>query len=143
MSEKISELEYRDINVGEKATFTVTIDAKMVEDFAKMSGDNNPLHTDDSYASQTEFGSRVAHGMIVGALFSKLVGIHLPGKYCLYLSQNIKFHKPILIGTDITIEGVVEQKLDALNVIKIKTTAYNAQNNDVLVQGEAMVKLMK
>jgi acyl dehydratase len=65
-----------------------TFAAEDVAAFAAISGDFSPLHMDDEYARGTEFGGRVVHGLLVGSLFSQLVGMHLPGKQALYLGQD-------------------------------------------------------
>jgi len=66
--------------------------------FGKISGDFNPLHFDDAYASSTIFGRRIAHGMISLAKFSGIFGMDLPGLGTLWLSQSVQFLKPVFIG---------------------------------------------
>lgn len=139
----MTELSFEEINVGQKAEYKVEITKELTENFAKLSGDNNPLHMDGFYAAKTEFKQPVAHGMIIGALFSRLVGVHLPGKYNLYLSQTLEFHKPIFFGEILQIEGMVEQKVEALKLLKIRTRAIFAKNGEVAVSGVALVKLLK
>ncbi len=139
----MTELSFEEIKEGQKAEFQVEITKELAENFASLSGDNNPLHTDDVYAARTEFKQPVAHGMIIGALFSRLLGVHLPGKYNLYLSQTLEFHKPIFFGSKILIEGLVEQKVDALKLLKIRTRAILAESGEIAVSGMALVKLLK
>jgi len=144
MDNSYREAIYDEILLGETASFTVTIDAALVETFSKLSGDKNPLHMDASYAqTATPTHQRIAHGMIVGALFSRLVGMHLPGKYALYLSQTMRFQNPILLNTEIVIAGKVEHKTDAHRTITIRTTAEDIATGKLLVSGEAMVQLLK
>jgi 3-hydroxybutyryl-CoA dehydratase len=138
-----SEKRYADIALNEQASFAVTVTEALVNEFSKVSGDASPLHMDDAYASTTQFGRRVAHGMIAGALFSRLVGMHLPGKYAVYLSQTLRFHEPVFIGDEITVTGVVTHKTDAAKTITIKTTVENARSKKLLVSGEAMVSVLQ
>jgi acyl dehydratase len=142
MSNRSSELRYGDIAVGDSAQFTVAITADLVNRFADLSGDANPLHVDEAYAATTQFGRRVAHGMIAGAFFSRLVGMQLPGKYALYLSQTLKFHNPILIGDEIVIRGEVVHKTESHHMIEISLTAENAASRQVMASGTAMVKVL-
>lgn len=140
---KIREVTFNSLKEGDSESFEVVITDKLIASFAKFSGDHNPLHCDSSYAAQTESGRIVAHGMIIGALFSRLIGAYLPGKYSLYLSQNLEFRKPIFAGMNIIIEGKITQKVEGLKIVKINTMAYSAASRKILVSGEALVKLLK
>ena len=140
--EKTAEKMYRDIAVGECASFTVTVSDGMVDEFASLSGDHNPIHVDKSYARETPFKGRIAHGMLIGAFFSRLIGMHLPGKYALYLSQTLAFHQPLAPGTKISIEGEVTHKTETAKVLVIRTAARDAAGK-ILVSGEALVRMLK
>jgi acyl dehydratase len=142
MSKEPRELVYDDIKIGDGASFDVTVTEELVQKFADVSGDNNPLHMDAGYASQTPFHERVVHGMLVGSFFSRLVGMYLPGKYALYLSQTMSFRRSIPIGTTIKIRGTVSHKTDSAKTIAISVAAEDAEANP-LVSGEALVKLLK
>lgn len=139
----ISEKKFDDIFEGDKAQFEITITGELIDAFVALSGDSNPLHTDEHYATETPFGGRIAHGMIAGALFSRLVGLYLPGKYSLYLSQTLLFKKPLRIGTNAIIEGIVTQKTDAVRTLTLSTMMHNKTSGEVLVEGEAKVRLLK
>jgi 3-hydroxybutyryl-CoA dehydratase len=143
MNESCRELRYHDIALHDRASFSAVIDKKVIEEFAVFSGDFNPLHTNEEYANSTQFHGRVAHGMIVGVFFSRLVGMYLPGKYSVYLSQTLHFHHPIELGVEITVDGEVVHKTDAYQTIEIRTTAIDAKTKEILVSGEAMVKLLQ
>ena len=66
--------------------------------FAKVSGDENPVHLDEEYAQQTIFGRRIAHGMLTASLISAVIAEQLPGHGTVYLSQTLKFIRPVLPG---------------------------------------------
>jgi len=78
MIEEISEYNFDDILIGLKKEFRVRITESIVEDFAKLSGDYNPLHMDQNYAKSTKFGNRIAQGMLLSSFFSQLVSMKLP-----------------------------------------------------------------
>ena len=82
---------YEDLAVGQRASFTKTITDADLGHFVAITGDTNPLHVDEPYASQTFFGGRIAHGMLSASLFSTLVGLHLPGIGAIYRSQTLEF----------------------------------------------------
>lgn len=142
MIEKPAEYILEDIKVGEKKKFTVTISESMLHDFAKFSGDFNPLHMDENYAAMTRFKRRVTHGMLLASFFSRLVGMYLPGKNALYFSQSLNFKLPCFISDEITIEGEVLEKHMVTRIITLKTTIYN-QTGDCLVDGLAKVIVRK
>ena len=138
MTDKLSEYKFDEIILGTKTKFTVEINVSMINEFAKISGDNNPLHMNEYYASKTQFGKRVCHGMLLASFFSRLIGMYMPGKNALYFSQTLNFQTPCFVGDLITIEGEVIDKSQSTRIITIKTTAYN-QANKCLVDGIAKV----
>ena len=69
MTEFPLEYNFEELFVGQKANFFKKIDSTLVNDFAKISGDFNPLHMNDEYASTTNFGKRVCHGMLLASFF--------------------------------------------------------------------------
>ena len=87
-----------DLTVGMEATFAKVISDEDIENFAQVSGDNNPVHLDDAYASQTRFGGRIAHGMLSASLISAVIGTRLPGPGAIYMSQSLRFRAPVKPG---------------------------------------------
>lgn len=142
MNNKENTFKYEDLYIGQIESFDEEITKDLIENFAKISGDYSPIHMDSAYAEKTQFGKRIAHGMISGMWFSRLVGMHIPGKYAVYLSQNLNFHKPFLIGEKIQIVGEIIQKIDVVKTIKLKTIVKNKESNEVMVSGEALVKVL-
>ena len=135
--------QFAEIKIGDRAAFKVIVSKNMVDQFAAFSGDTNPLHMDEEYAATTSFKRRVAHGMIGGGVFSKLAGIYLPGKYCLYLSQSLNFKKPIFLETEVEVSGEVVKKTDAFKTLEINTFIRDAQTGESLIEGKALVKLLR
>ena len=138
MDEKIVEYYFNEIKIGLKRNFQVTITESMLNDFAKLSGDFSPLHMDQEYAASTSFKKRVVHGMFLASFFSKLVGVHLPGKNALYFSQSLNFVNPCFVGDKITIEGEVTDKSIATKIITLKTTITN-ESGKRIIDGKAQV----
>jgi len=132
------EYSFKEIKIGLEHSFEVTISEELQEDFAKISGDFNPLHMDEQYAKETKFGKKVCHGMLLASFFSRLVGMYLPGKNALYFSQNLNFVGPSFIGDKIIVKGEVIDKSEATRIIKLKTTIKN-QEGKPLVEGTAQV----
>jgi 3-hydroxybutyryl-CoA dehydratase len=93
---------------------------KDVINFAQLSGDNNPIHLDDTFASKSIFKNKVAHGMYIASFFSKLLGDKKYGFSGVYLSQNLKFLNPVYINekVDITIELIEINKIKSTGIFK-------------------------
>jgi 3-hydroxybutyryl-CoA dehydratase len=107
------------LRVGVTASFTQVITNESVQAFADVSGDYSPLHMDDAYASTTAFGERVVHGMLLGALVSRLVGMQLPGTRALLLKESLQFKKPVHIGDTVQVEGTVTSVSQATHIIEL------------------------
>ena len=142
MDRQFSEYVLDDIKVGQKEKFEVVITDSLVNAFADISGDYNPLHVDENYASSTDFKHRVCHGMLLTSFFSRLVGMYLPGKNALYFSQSVKFISPCFINDKILVEGEVLEKSNASRIITLKTTITN-DSGECLVDGQAKVIVRK
>ena len=140
MNNSALEYSFNDLFVGQKANFLKKINEALVNDFAKISGDFNPLHVNKEYASSTNFGKRVCHGMLLTSFFSQLVGMHLPGKNSLYFSQTLNFRNPCFIDDTITISGEILEKKSNMRLITIQTTIHN-QTGKCLIDGIAKVIL--
>jgi|TARA_B110000438_G_scaffold59708_1_gene59868 3-hydroxybutyryl-CoA dehydratase len=132
------EYSFNEIKIGLEHYFDITISNELEENFAKISGDFNPLHMDEQYAKKTKFGKRVCHGMLLASFFSRLVGMYLPGKNALYFSQNLNFIAPCFIGDKIIVKGEIIDKSESTKMIKIKTTIKNIEEK-LLVEGVAQV----
>ncbi|EAJ5692533.1 MaoC family dehydratase [Campylobacter lari] len=92
------------IYIGMKASCVRIITDLDVENFAKLSGDANPIHIDEEYALKSRYKKKIAHGLFVSSFFSSLFGTKLPGKGCVYVSQNLNFKRPIYIGDEVKAE---------------------------------------
>ncbi|HEY5640644.1 MAG TPA: MaoC family dehydratase [Dehalococcoidia bacterium] len=129
------------VKVGDVATYERTVTAEDVEKFAQVTGDTNPLHRDPEYAQKTRFGECIAHGMLSAGYISAVLGTKLAPHACaVYLSQNIRFLRPVKIGD--AIKAVAEVKeLDAeKKTLTLQTECYN-QDGDAVVKGEAVILL--
>lgn len=136
------DLRFDDIRIGAKVSFRRVVVQQDVEQFALLSGDFNPLHMDEHYAAQTQFGRPIVHGLFLGSLFSCLVGMHLPGRRCLYVSQSLDFLQPVYVGDALEITGEVQRKQDALKTVVIQTEI-RVLPQRLAVRGKAHVKVLE
>ena len=130
-----------DLKIGDQSTYTRQITTEHIETFAALCGDSNPVHLNDAYAEQTVFKGRIAYGMLVAGLISTIIGSQLPGDGSIYLSQDLKFVKPVMANDTITAEVTVEALDIDKNRITLNTRCYNQAGEDVITGG-ALVKLM-
>tara|TARA_B100000678_G_scaffold113831_1_gene95207 strand:- start:567 stop:998 length:432 start_codon:yes stop_codon:yes gene_type:complete len=140
MNEKPSEYSFDEIEIGMQKNFQVYISEDMLDDFAKRSGDYNPLHMNEEYASSTSFKKRVCSGMFLATFFSRLIGMYLPGKHALHISQSLNFVNPCFLDEKITVEGEVIDKSIATKIITLKTTIIN-ESKKIIIDGTACVKI--
>jgi len=137
-----ADLRFEDITVGDQASFLYALTEQDIDQFAALSGDFNPLHVDEEYASSTPFGRRIVHGMFLASLLSRLVGMYLPGRRCLYLAQSLDFVHPVYVGDEVKILGEVQNKQDATRTLLIRTEIYTL-SGQLAVRGKAHVKVLE
>ena len=136
---KVKEYTFENIVIGDNASFTKTWAKEDALTFASLSGDMNPLHLDENYAKTIHFGKPIMHGMLVASSFSTLVGMYLPGKYCLYVKQDISFKKPVYAGDTLVVEGSVVAKIQSTRMLEIKMKISRA--GEVVVDGTALIQV--
>lgn len=135
---QFTERKYAEIEVGQKGTYTKTITEQDINAFAEITGDSNPVHTNEEYASESFFKERIAHGFLTGSLISTVLGNVLPGPGTIYLSQEMKFLAPVKIGDTITAECEVAEKKDLKKILEFKTFVRN-QSGQIVLEGRATV----
>lgn len=125
-----------ELKIGDSAQISKTITEAVVNDFARVIGDFNPIHTDQAYAEKTPFKGRIAHGALSIGLFSNILGNILPGHGSIYLSHEIKFLAPVRIGDTITATVEVIELIPEKNRAKFRTICVN-QEGKMVVDGVA------
>lgn len=130
--------DIEDLSPGMQASFTKTISAADIDGFAQISGDDNALHLDDSYARATRFCGRIAHGLLTGSLISAALAKHLPGPGAVYLSQRLEFVAPVRPGDAVTASVTVSQ-VDRAGARVVLSTVCSVEAR-VVLQGEATLK---
>src|SRR4051812_28201458 len=126
------------LNVGDSAEVSKTITEEDVRAFAELTGDRNPVHLDEEYASTTRFGRRIAHGMLGASLISTVLASELPGRGSVYLSQTLRFTAPVYLGDTVTARVIVKHVREDKPVVTLETVCTN-QRGERVVEGEADV----
>lgn len=133
-------MPFPDFLLGQAAEVSRTISAADIEAFAQLTGDDNPVHLDEAFAAQTQFGGRIAHGMLSAGLISAVLGTKLPGPGAIYLGQSLRFMAPVRPGDTITARVEVIELLPEKRRIRLQTTCTN-QAGVTVIHGDAQLLL--
>lgn len=128
---------FDELSVGQSAEVAHTVGAADIEAFAAVSGDVNPVHMDEAYAKTTAFGGRIAHGMLSAAYISAVLGNDLPGPGAIYLSQSLRFRRPVKIGDPVVARVTVKALDEAKAHATFETVCL--VNGKTVVDGEALI----
>ena len=130
-------IQIEDIKIGMEASYSQTITDADVKIFSGISGDKNPLHMDDEYAQNSQFKKRIAHGLLSASFFSALLGTQIPGEGCVYVSQSLRFLRPVYLGDTV----LAKVKVSKINLesrrIFFKTSC--EVNKKIVTIGEAEI----
>jgi 3-hydroxybutyryl-CoA dehydratase len=132
---------FEELTTGMTSVFSKTITEADLLMFAGVSGDTNPIHLDEEFASRTMFESRIAHGMLTASLVSTVLGTRLPGPGSVYVSQSIKFLAPVRIGDTVVARASVGELLAERRRVRM-TTVCTVGDKKVL-DGEAVLMVPK
>ena len=113
-------MKYEEIKIGATEKLIHVITQQDLDNFVELTGDDNKLHVDKEYASQTSFKKPVVHGMLGASFISTLIGTRLPGDGALWYSQTLEFLAPVRIGDKITITANVTKKHDRDRIVELQ-----------------------
>ena len=127
------------IKVGDTYTHQTTFSQVDVNTFAKITGDDNPIHTDVEFAKTTPFGRPIVHGFFSASVFSMVFGTKFPGEGTIYMYQDMKFLAPVFVDEQYTAKFEVTE----VNVEKHRGTIICIlENKDGKVVIDGVAKLM-
>lgn len=130
----------RDFEVGDSEFFYHTVTREEIEEFAKLSGDNNPLHISREFANNSGNRDVVSHGMLTSALVSRLIGTKLPGFGSLWISQDFEFTSAVFPGDLLKVFGKIIRVLSRGDLVEIEFEVSN-QDAKTVLRGSGKVKL--
>ena len=123
---------FDEIAVGDTASLSRQLSIEDIELFAVMSGDINPAHLDEQYAKASMFQRLIGHGMWGGALISTVLGTRLPGPGTIYLSQDLRFRRPVGLGDTIAVTVTVREKIAEKGRVVFDCRCTNQAGEDVI-----------
>ena len=127
-----------ELTPGDRAELTREVGSGDVASFVEAVGDFNPVHSDRVYAAATPFKVPIAPGIYTAGLISAVIGTQLPGPGAIYLSQSLKFVKPVKVGNRITARVEIVEVIRERNRLRLQTVCVNQDGEEVL-SGEAWV----
>ena len=135
---------FSEIAVGHTESFIVSITDEKMADFHSITGDCNPMHTDDHFAQQGRgnYKGRIVYGMLTASLISTLAGVYLPGENSLIQKVDVEFPAPVYVGDVLTVIGEVIRKDENFNIIEVKVTIRN-EHGDKVCRGKTRIGVLK
>tara|TARA_B100000579_G_scaffold429377_1_gene441028 strand:- start:713 stop:1165 length:453 start_codon:yes stop_codon:yes gene_type:complete len=126
-----------DLKINQTAEYTKTVTENDIKTFVEVSGDDNPVHTNEEFAKRTIFKKKIAHGFLTASFISTVIATKLPGPGCIYISQSLKFLAPVFINDTIN----VKVKIVDLNIEKkrVKLLTECCKNEKKILTGEAEI----
>jgi 3-hydroxybutyryl-CoA dehydratase len=128
---------FEDLKIGQTSLYARTVTEADIVLFAGISGDTNPVHINELFASNTMFSGRIAHGMLTASFISTVIGTRLPGPGAIYVSQSLRFKAPVRVGDTVearaTITGLVPERRRATLSTVVSV------GDKVVLEGEAVV----
>ena len=134
--------KFEDLKIGMSESFTVTITEEMMDSFLNLSGDENPLHVDKEFALSQGYSDRVVYGLLTTSFISKLVGVLLPGRYCLLQGIELKYSKPVYVGDILIVRGVVDELHESVQRLSLKVEIIN-QDEKKVVKGKVEIGFLQ
>ncbi len=130
-------ITFPDLKIGDSHQDCRLITEEMIQAFAQVSGDKNPIHLDEAYAAKTMFKGRIAHGALLTSFISKILGMDFPGAGSIYVSQFTQFKRAVKIGDEITTIVEVTEKDEKKQYVTFRTYCKN-QLGKIVLDGEAV-----
>jgi 3-hydroxybutyryl-CoA dehydratase len=128
---------FEDLTLGMSRVFSKTITEADLLMFAGVSGDTNPIHLDQDFASRTMFEGRIAHGMLTASLVSTVLGTRLPGPGAIYVSQSLRFLAPVRIGDTVIARASIAELMPERHRVRLQTICMVGERK--VLDGEAVL----
>jgi len=126
-----------DFCLGQVAERRHVIEDADILTFAGITGDYSPLHVDDEFARRSRFGRRLAHGLLTSSFITGIIGMELPGRNGIYMSQTLRFRRPVFIGDEVLVRATMATIDEEKSRITLATSCL--VDGEVVVDGEALI----
>jgi acyl dehydratase len=126
---------YDDLQIGDQYSSSRYVTTEDVRAFAEVTGDDNPIHTDEAYARRTKYGGPIVHGVLLMGLISKVLGRDFPGPGSIAVGISCRFLRPVPVGSEVTVEVKIVEKVEKTRHVRARVYAYVA--GKMVLGGEA------
>jgi len=138
---RANSLKYSELKVNRSEFFNTFITKEKLNKFVEVSGDKNPLHTNEIFAQSLNFEKNIVHGLLTSSLYSKLVGVYLPGRYGVIGKISIDFHNPLYLRQNVKVLGKIISKDNRFKNITI--SGLITRNDVIISKSEILVNVKK
>jgi len=132
-----------DLKVGQKAELKKKITDNDILKFAQLTGDNNPVHTNNEFAEKTIFKKRIAHGFLSASFISTAIATKLPGPGSIYLRQSLKFLAPVFIDEEVLVSISITEINKEKCRVKLLTECFKSEKKILTGEAEILVSSKK
>ena len=133
----MKKIHFNKLKINQSYTESIKVSDANIKKFASASGDKNPIHLNENFAKNTIFKTRIAHGMLIASFISSVIGNKFPGNGTIYVSQNLKFMKPVKINDIVEVKIILEKKIPKKKWCQLKTLCF--VKNKIVLEGIAVV----
>ena len=128
-----------DLKINQTAEYTKTVTENDIKTFAEVSGDDNPVHTNEEFAKRTIFKKKIAHGFLTASFISTVIATKLPGPGSIYINQSLKFLAPVYIDEEISVNVVVLEINMEKKRVKLLTECFKSEKKILTGEAEILV----
>lgn len=130
--DSLENITFDEIKIGDSCVYTKTLSESDLILFAAVSGDVNPVHLNEEFASESMFKERIAHGMWSGSLVSATLATVMPGPGTIYLNQSLNFKRPVKIGDKLEVNLEAIEKNEDRKTVSFFCRVINQDGKEVL-----------
>ena len=130
------------LKIGDTYETTFIISQEQVNQFAALSGDQNPIHIDAEFAAGTSFKSPIVHGIFSATVISRILGMEFPGPGTFYLNQTLSFKRAVYPGKVYAAKLEIIDIKEGKHTATIRTQYFETESGKsrLVLDGEASVK---
>jgi len=103
--------------------------------FARLSGDDNPIHTDPGFSARTHFGRTVAHGLLLCSVLRGVVEQLVPGGRL--LEQSVMFPAPTFTDEPMRFHVAIARMVET--VMELDLEVSRVSDGEITCQGHCRV----
>jgi len=137
---KTNRFSIHEIKRGMKIKLNKTMTKKFFLKSIKLLNDSAPIHTSDKWAKRLGKKKKIFPGLAVVSVFSKVIGMHLPGKNAVIMSINFSFKKPVFENDRLIYVCEVSKIIRSFKIVLLKLLIF--KKNNKIIEGDCKCKIL-